>query len=608
METIISEETKRKKIDRGLWLRLLPYMKNFKKELTVVVICLAILGAMDVLMTYLTKHLIDAYITPKELEGLSRFIAAYAGIVLVIALVVYKFIQTAGVIEAGLSHDIRKAGFEKLQQLSMSYFDKNAAGWILARLTSDVTKLGEFISWGLVDMVWGMTMMLGIMAVMLAVNFKLALITLSVMPALVLVSWYFQSRIVALQRVVRKLNSRITGAINEGITGARTTKTLVVEEKVMNDFRVLSGNMRDQSIKSAFYSALYQPMVINIAAVGTVLAIQFGGREVMSGAITYGTLVLFINYSIQFFEPVREMARILSEMQSAQVSAERIFMLLDQKTEIEDSEAVKARYGTILSPKREAYEAMKGDIEFRSVYFSYKPEEPIFEGLTLEIEAGTSVALVGPTGSGKSSLVNLICRFYEPTAGEILLDGTPLKARSQSWLHNGIGYVLQTPHLFSGTISDNIRYGRLDATQEEIQKAAVLVGADTFISQLSDGYDTQVGEGGAMLSTGQKQLISFARAVIAEPSIFILDEATSAIDTEAEQLIQNALIKVLENRTSLIIAHRLSTIRACDRILVIEDGHIIEDGTHHSLMKLKGHYWKLYTNQFIEEKEQALLA
>lgn len=608
MENIISEETKRKKIDRGLWLRLLPYMKNYKKELTVVVICLAILGAMDVMMTYLTKHLIDAYITPGQLDGLGRFIAAYAGIVLVIALVVYKFIQTAGVVEAGLSHDIRKAGFEKLQQLSMSYFDKNAAGWILARLTSDVTKLGEFISWGLVDMVWGMTMMLGIMAVMLAVNFKLALITLSVMPALILVSWYFQSKIVALQRVVRKLNSRITGAINEGITGARTTKTLVVEEKVMSDFRALSGNMRDQSIRSAFYSALYQPMVINIAAVGTVLAIQFGGLEVMSGAITYGTLVLFINYSIQFFEPVREMARILSEMQSAQVSAERIFMLLDQKLEIEDTDAVKAHYGTILSPKKENFEAIKGDIEFQEVHFSYKPEEPIFEGLTLKIEAGTSVALVGPTGSGKSSLVNLICRFYEPTAGEILLDGMPLKARSQSWLHNGIGYVLQTPHLFSGTISDNIRYGRLDATQEEIIKAAVLVGADAFISQLPEGYDTQVGEGGAMLSTGQKQLISFARAVIAEPSIFILDEATSAIDTEAEQLIQNALVRVLENRTSLIIAHRLSTIRACDRILVIEGGRIIEDGTHQTLMKLKGHYWKLYTNQFIEEKEQALLA
>lgn len=608
MENHSRDEAKRKKIDRGLWLRLLPYMMRYKRELTVVVICLAVLGAMDVMMTYLTKHLIDAYITPGRMEGLSRFIAFYAGIVVVIALVVYKFIQTAGVVEAGLSHDIRQAGFEKLQQLSMSYFDKNAAGWILARLTSDVTKLGEFISWGLVDMVWGLTMMFGIMAVMLAVNFKLALITLSVMPALILVSWYFQSKIVTLQRVVRRLNSRITGAINEGITGARTTKTLVVEEKVMHDFRALSGNMRDQSIKSAFYSALYQPMVINIAAVGTVLAIQYGGREVMTGALTYGTLVLFINYSIQFFEPVREMARILSEMQSAQVSAERIFMLLDQEAQIEDSAEVKAHYGTLLSPNTEVFEPIEGAIEFNDVYFSYKPEEPIFEGLTLKIEAGTSVALVGPTGSGKSSLVNLICRFYEPVSGEILLDGAPLQARSQSWLHHGIGYVLQTPHLFSGSISDNIRYGRLDATQEDIQKAAVLVGADTFISQLSDGYDTQVGEGGAMLSTGQKQLISFARAVIAEPSIFILDEATSAIDTEAEQLIQHALVKVLENRTSLIIAHRLSTIRACDRILVLEAGRVIEDGTHHSLMKQKGHYWQLYTNQFIEEKEQALLA
>jgi ATP-binding cassette subfamily B protein len=302
------------------------------------------------------------------------------------------------------------------------------------------------------------------------------------------------------------------------------------------------------------------------------------------------------------------MARILSEMQSAQVSAERIFMLLERPSDIEDRQSVVARYGTILSPKTENFEDILGDIEFRDVHFAYKPEEPIFEGLNLRIEAGTSVALVGPTGSGKSSLVNLICRFYEPGSGEILIDGKGLRERSQSWLHQNIGYVLQTPHLFSGTVRENIRYGRLNATDEEVETAAGLVGADRFISHLQSGYDTQVGEGGAMLSTGQKQLISFARAILAEPSIFILDEATSSIDTEAEQLIQAALGKVLEGRTSFIIAHRLSTIRACDRILVIEEGSIIEDGTHSELMKLKGHYWHLYTHQFIEEREHQLLA
>lgn len=601
-------ETTRKKIDRHLWFRLLPFLKAYKFQLTVVVFCLMILGSLDVLMTYLTKYLIDTFIISKTTVGLTGFLGLYILIIVVLALVIYKFIEMAGIVEAGLSHDIRKAGFEKLQTLSMSYFDKNAVGWIMARLTSDVNKLGEFISWGLVDMVWGITMMLGIMTVMIIVDIRLAAITLSVMPPLVIVSWFFQRKIVGFQRIVRKLNSKITGAINEGIIGARTTKTLVVEDKIMNDFKHMSGEMRDMSIRSALYSALYQPIVINVAAVGTILALNAGGNRVISGALTYGTLVLFINYSIQFFEPVREMARILSEMQSAQVSAERIFLLLDQASDIEDRIDVVEHYGTILNPKAENFETIKGVITFENVCFSYKPEEIVFNNLSLHIEAGTSVALVGPTGSGKSSLVNLICRFYEPTSGRILIDGIEIRDRSQSWLHQKIGYVLQTPHLFSGSIRENIRYGNLDASDSEIEEAAKMVGADEFINNLPDGYASEVGESGAMLSTGQKQLVSFARAILAEPSIFVLDEATSSIDTEAEQLIQKALAKVLKGRTSFLIAHRLSTIRVCDRILVIEAGKIIEDGDHAQLMKLKGHYWRLYTNQFIEEKENMLLA
>lgn len=606
-ENTQNKEAKRK-FDKSVWLKLMPEIKHFKKEMIILSVFAIITAIIDISLSYMTKLAIDKFIVGKTLEGLNLYIYGYAALIVALGISIFTFITYGGRIEVGLSYNIHKRGFKKIQELSMSYYDKNATGWIMARMTSDVTKLGEFISWSLLDMVWGVAMMIGILGVMLVVNFKLALITMAVSPLLVIVSIYFQRKIIEVQRVVRKMNSRITGAINEGIIGAKTTKTLVVEEKLMGEFKEMTGEMKQASIRSSIFSSLFQPIVINLGAVGTVLAIYNGGNGILAGALSYGTLVLFINFSVQFFEPVREMARILAEMQSAQVAAERIFTLLEASTEVVEKDTVLKQYGTVTEPNYEAFELLHGDIDFKDVTFRYKEGETVLEHLNLSFKQGQSIALVGETGSGKSTIVNLICRFYEPTSGELLIDGKPLRDRNQSWIHQNIGYVLQSPHLFSGSIKDNIRYGNLNASDEEIIKAAKYVNAHEFISSLEKGYDSEVGEGGSLLSTGQKQLISFARAIIANPRIFVLDEATSSIDTESEMLIQLALQKVLEGRTSFIIAHRLSTIRSCDRILVIEKGKVIEDGSHEALMKQKGHYFKLYTNQYIEENEEKLLA
>ncbi|MDD4835412.1 MAG: ABC transporter ATP-binding protein, partial [Lutispora sp.] len=417
----------------------------------------------------------------------------------------------------------------------------------------------------------------------------------------------FQQKILKAHRKIRKINSRITGALNEGITGAKTTKTLVREEENLQEFKELTLSMYNSSVKAAVYSAIYLPLVLTLGSIGTGMAMWYGGKAVILESISYGTLVLFISYTIQFFEPVMDLARIFSELQSAQASAERIISLIDTEPEITDTTEVLERYGDAFNPKPENWPEIKGNIVFKNVSFSYKDGEKVLEDFNLNVKAGQSIALVGETGSGKSTIVNLLCRFYEPERGEILIDGTNYKERSQAWLQSNLGYVLQAPHLFSGTVWDNIRYGKLDAEEDDIIRAAKMVNAHEFIMKLEKGYETEVGEGGNRLSTGEKQLVSFARAILADPRIFVLDEATSSVDTETEKIIQDAIQKVLKGRTSFIIAHRLSTIRSSDRILVISDGKMIEDGNHTKLMEEKGHYYRLYTNQFLQEQESEIL-
>nr|HPN60895.1 ABC transporter ATP-binding protein [Bacilli bacterium] len=514
-----------------------------------------------------------------------------------------RLIKAAGEVEVEVGYELRDEAFYRLQQLPFSYYDKTPSGWIMARLTSDSRRLAMILSWGLVDMIWGGLSMIGILIVLFIVNWKLAFILLALLPVLLVVSIYFRKKILAAYRNVRKTNSKITASYNEGIMGNKTTKTLVLEDFKLQEFDDLCVNMRKQSIRAIINSAIFFPIIIVLSYVAVVLILRIGGGMILNPALpfTVATLYLFISYTTQFFDPVVQIARILAELQQAQASAERILSLIEMKPEIFDTPEVIEKYGTMENPKRENWEELAGEVTFKNVFFHYKEQEAVLEDFSLHVPKGTSVALVGETGSGKSTIVNLICRFYEPIKGEILIDGRNYKERSLGWLHSNLGYVLQTPHLFNGTIMDNIRYGRLTATDEEVIAAAVAVGVDQFALDFPDGYQTNVGENGSKLSLGQRQLVSFARALIANPRILVLDEATSSIDTKTEQIIQEVINKMLKGRTSFIVAHRLSTIVKADVILVISQGKIIEQGSHQELLNLHGAYYHLYKNQFINE-------
>ena len=595
------------KLNVSVWKNFYKYLKPYKKQFIIIILMMVAVGSLDAMFPLLSKYAIDNFVEKRTTVGLGPFAIIYFTLAAISAFSVYHFISLAGKLETQMAYDIRRIGFEKLQLLPLSYYDDKAVGWIMARMTSDIGRLSETISWGLVDMSWGITMMTGVTIAMFYLNWKLALITLSVLPFVAIVSIYFQKRILNAQRDVRKINSKITAAFNEDIQGAKTTKTLVREEINLEEFSEITCSMKEKAIRATVLSSLYLPLVLILGSIGTGLAITYGGNFVIRDLISYGTMVAFISYTAQFFEPVRQMASIFAEIQSAQASAERVFSLLNEVPSIIDSPEVVAKYGGLFNPKRDAWPEIKGKVEFKNVNFSYKDGETILEDFNLVVNPGETIALVGETGSGKSTIVNLFCRFYEPTSGEILIDGINYKDMPQNWIHENLGYVLQSPHLFSGSIRDNIRYGNLDATDKEIIESSKLVDAHKFITTIEDGYDTEVGEGGGMLSTGQKQLISFARAIVRNPRLFVLDEATSSIDTETEKIIQDAIQKVLVGRTSFVIAHRLSTIRNADKILVIEDGKIIESGNHKELISMKGYYYNLYKNQFIEDESRIVL-
>lgn len=588
--------------------RLGRFMKRYAKVYVTMVV-LGLLGSViDIIIPLFQRTAINDFILNNTLKGIGLFIAAYIGVLILQTIFNSISAYLAFRTELNINRDLRQTCFEHLQTLSLSYYNQNSVGYIHARVMSDTSRIGDLVSWGLMDVVWNLSYIIGVVVMMFVINWQLALLVMVIVPFLLVAAAFFQKKLVVLNRRIRETNSQITGNFNEGITGAKTTKTLVIENKMDSDFRETTRRMFRISTRTGAVRGLFTATIALAASAALAMVLWRGGLITMEGVMLIGTLSVFATYAMNLMDPVQSMVRAAANLVTVQVNIERVTRLLETKSEVSDTPEVVARYGDTFAPKKENWEAVHGDITFDDVSFHYPDsDEYVLEHFNLHVPQGTNVAIVGETGAGKSTLVNLVCRFFEPSKGRILIDGKDARERSQLWLHSNIGYVLQTPHLFSGTVLDNLRYGKPDATMEEVERAVRLVSADGVIARLEKGYDTEVGEGGDLLSTGEKQLISFARAILSDPRIFILDEATSSIDTKTEQLIQNAIDTVLRGRTSFIIAHRLSTIRHADIILVIDDGKIVESGTHEALMDARGAYYKLYTRQFEEENTRRVM-
>jgi len=579
--------------------KVLPFLKKYRGVMLTMVLCGLASTGVDILIPQFQRYALNHYIAENTLDTLPFFIGVYVVVILLTGVLNYISCTYAMKTEVCVNRDLRNAAFSHLQTLSFSYFNQNSVGYIHARVISDTSRIGSLVSWSLMDSVFHLSYLVGAVIVMLLVNARLALLVITILPLIVILFSIFQRKLIRVNREVRELNSRITSDFNEGITGAKTIKALVIEDKMVHDFLEDTNAMRRKSVKVAHLRGMFSA-TLNIASSLALAIVLWQGGYIAASEV--GTFSMFMSYAQGMMEPVRWIIDAISDLITTQVNIERFSRLLETKSDVADSREVIEKYGDSFDPKRENWEPIRGDIEFKNVDFRYPDgDEYVLENFSLKIPFGSNIAIVGETGAGKSTLVNLVCRFFEPTKGQVLIDGRDARERSQLWLHSAIGYVLQTPHLFSGTVRENLLYGNPNATEEEIRRALELVSATEVVDRMEKGLDSDVGEGGDMLSTGEKQLISFARAILADPRILVLDEATASVDTLTEQKIQSAIETIIQGRTSLVIAHRLSTVKNADLILVVRDGKIIEQGRHEELLKAKGHYYSLYTRQYEDE-------
>jgi ATP-binding cassette, subfamily B, bacterial len=592
------EEFTGTKLNGGALRRILGLVRPHWKWVVGFLVAAALVAMLDAVFTYVSKQIIDVAIIPKNQAALRGFIIQYAALMVIQAAGVFIFIYLAATLGERVQYDLRKKLFNHLQELSFSYFSKTPVGWIMSRVSSDSERIAQLVTWGMLDVTWAFFSIGASMLFMFRLNWRLALIVLAIIPILILVAIYFKTKILVQYREARKLNSKITGEYNQNITGVRVVKGLGREDANLRDFAVLTNDMYKSSYRAAWLSALFLPVVQIITAFAVGAIVLYTGLADSNSAVmlgmTIGSLQAFVSYVTFMMWPVQDLARVYSEMQNAIASAERTFSLVDAQPEVYDKKSARP------TP------TIRGEIEFDHVDFYYEPDKPVLADFSLKVQPGETIALVGPTGGGKSTIVNLICRFYEPKNGSIKIHGQDYRDFTLHSIHSRIGVVLQTPHLFSGSIRENIRYGRLNATDAEVEEAARVAGADEFIVKMPGKYKSEVGEGGNRLSVGQKQLISLARAVLANPEVLVMDEATSSVDTMTEAQIQKGMDQVMEGRTSFVIAHRLSTIKKADRIIVIEDGRIVEQGSHAELLRHRGKYYRLYTQQFRHERTAAL--